>query len=126
MKLGFLRIQSFIPDNKKQFLIINDKELELNDKNLPIFSKVAKLLRTITEKKNGFKVSDDYLKSEDSSFNLFGVIENIRSNSIQKTINDAHEPEVSRYVAYKVNEDLQRTMAKYFGCNYDEVCLGKF
>lgn len=78
---------------------VNDKEFRVNDKNLELFGKIARLLKKIvnTDEKD-FKVNKDYLESEDMAKNFVSVDEAEDSELIESM----HEPEKVKVIA----EDL--------------------
>ena len=70
--LNFFISREFYKENGRQFkdteFLVNNRQLNLEDKNLSFFSYIAKLVREIAQKHSDtFVVNRDYLDSEDLS-----------------------------------------------------------
>lgn len=125
-KKGYLRLESEINQEGIQSFRINDEKVPIKEGNLRLFTKVATLLRRITQNEQGFEISPGYKTSNDCSLNLFDKDFYKLDFSEQDSIDKAHEVNETRESAYYLNKILQMRMADYFNIDYLKVKLNDF
>lgn len=123
---GYLRLESEINQEGIQSFRVNDEKVHIKDGNLRLFTKVATLLRRITQNENGFAISPGYKTSNDCSLNLFDKDFYKLDFSEQDSIDKAHEIKETREFAFYMNKILQIRMAEYFDIDYAKVKLKDF
>lgn len=102
---------------KDNVLYVNDLEVELKDKTLPIFSYIAKLVSEIARKpKEEFVVNKDYFDSDDAKEGIvFGDnMEDIYKEDYLEVMEDIHDPQNVKNGAKKMNNVIMEFMSKYF------------
>ena len=102
---------------KDNVLYINDLEVELKDKTLPIFSYIAKLISEIAHKpKQEFVVNKDYFDSDDAKEGIvFGDnMEDIYKEDYLEVMEDINDPQNVKNGAKKMNNVIMEFMNKYF------------
>ncbi len=102
---------------KDNVLYVNNLEVELKDKTLPIFSYIAKLISEIAHKpKEEFVVNKDYFASDDAKEGiLFGDnMEDIYKEDYLEVMEDIHDPQNVKNGAKKMNNVIMEFMSKYF------------
>lgn len=102
-----LNLNTFSNSNE-DFIILNYNMLEVNDKNLPMFTELARITRKIKNKKDSnFLIERKFLKK--TTFVkplLIGKHDNLPSRM--------YEPFLIKNGADKINKVIQRIMEKYF------------
>jgi len=102
---------------KDNVLYVNDLEVELKDKTLPIFSYIAKLVSEIARKpKEEFVVNKDYF---DSDYAKEGIVfgdnmEDIYKEDYLEVMEDIHDPQHVKNGANKMKNVIMEFMSKYF------------
>lgn len=101
---------------------INEKEVQLNDKTLPIFSYIAKLIREVSKKPDeNFIVNKNYLESKDSDNAI------VIGNDLSKYYEDKYTQEKFRIYnppnikdgAEEMDKIIMDNMSAYFNVNID-------
>lgn len=111
---GFLDLEIKTTPNRRYSgssftdVYVNSKKLEMNDENLPVFSKINNLLKRLAKGEEKTPVSEEYLKSEDC-FDKFSSIAPNASHAEEKMLIEyLHKP---RSVRTAANDD-QKILVK--------------
>ena len=105
-------------DGVENFMLLNQREVEVCDKNLPIFSFLAKLTRNLAKKPlNEFVVNKDYLESDDCRYGVMAgadMVDLVGEESYLPVVEMLHEPERVVSGVKGQNEFIQSIMVDYF------------
>lgn len=97
---------------------LNDNELKLKDKSLPIFDYIAKLTRRIAAMNdNKFVVNNDYLESDDAATGIElgeDLRETVKTSQYGDAIEFIHSPQNVKTGSKIINDNIQKMMTKYF------------
>ena len=119
-----VNVSTSIPDNEyeqpKHSFYLNGSPLEVNDRNLPIFSYLARTTTKLSEKsERDFGVTEEYLESKDfingSSVGFF-VKQAFLANpnvKLAPLLNSIYAPPVAKNGAKVVNMAINNTMSDY-------------
>ena len=98
-------------------ILINNKEVALNDKTLPFFSYLAQLIREIAQKpEKDFIVNKDYIDSDDAKLGITigNNMEEIFKEDYQEVLKDTLDPENVKEGAKMMDNVIMKFMQKYF------------
>lgn len=105
-------------DWNDNFVLLNQQEVEVCDKNLPIFSFIAKLTRNIAKKPlNEFVINKDYLESDDCRYGVMAgadMVDLVGEESYLPVVEMLHEPERVVNGVKAQNAFIQSLMMDYF------------
>lgn len=105
-------------DGVENFVLLNQREVEVCDKNLPIFSFLAKLTRNMAKKPlNEFVVNKDYLESNDCRYGVMAgadMVDLVGEESYLPVVKMLHEPERVVSGVKGQNAFIQSIMVDYF------------
>lgn len=108
-------------ENNRQYVddefLINNKNLELNDKTLPIFSFLAKIINEVAQKPiKNFKTNKDYFESDDArnGFALGDDVSKLWGEDYYQEMETHHTPERVKQGANDMKNFLNDVMMKYF------------
>ncbi len=101
----------------ENIVYVNDKEIPLEDKTLPVFSYIAKLLTEITQKpEKDFIVNRDYMKSEElrQGFLIGEDLSDTEDEYYTPYLEDAHKPSAVKHGANVMKDIVMKFMTEYF------------
>lgn len=103
--------------SKESSFFINDEPLELDDKNLPLFTYIGKLIRDIAHKPlEKFVVTPDYLESDELNKGMCigDDLKAIFGKDFQDEVKKMHKPSDVRNCASEMDDFLTSEMMDYF------------
>lgn len=119
--LNFFISREFYKENGRQFkdteFLVNNRQLNLEDKNLSFFSYIAKLVREIAQKHSDtFVVNRDYLDSEDLSKGicLGNDLYSIFGKDYYDEVRSIHNPQNVKEGAKEIDNVINSEMMEYF------------
>ena len=104
-------------DGFKNAVYLNNNELEVCDKNLPIFSNIAKITRKVASTPfDKFILNQDHLSSDDLRYGMLldMDLKEQCGNSYDSLMAHAHAPETAAAGAMAVNYFIHSVMLDYF------------
>ena len=107
-----------VPGRKRDFkYFLNGRILEINDENLPIFSKLSKLMEKV-QNPLSFHQESSYLEGENCSKALYSIMlafsKYVNQINIGSMIDYAFDPSRIANTASKMREQIQNDMMDYF------------
>lgn len=107
-----------MPGRKRDFkYFLNGRILEINDENLPIFSKLSKLMEKV-QNPLSFHQESSYLEGENCSKALYSIMlafsKYVNQINIGSMIDYAFDPSRIANTASKMREQIQNDMMDYF------------
>ena len=105
-------------DGVENFIFLNQREVEVCDKNLPIFSFLAKLTRNIAKKPlNDFVVNKNYLGSDNCRYGVMAgtdIVDIVGKENYLPVVEMMHKPEIVVDGVKRQNAFIQSIMMDYF------------
>lgn len=105
-------------NNQLENIFVNGKNLQVNDKNLPMFSFIAKLTKRIGQMSDkNIVVNNDYVENVAERALVYGedLSQYMPFNDKQKSFGVFIEKNWVRQSAQKTNEFIQKMMESYLG-----------
>jgi len=111
--------------NGETDIYLNDKKIEVNEKTIPVFSKLAQLMAKMSKTKEDIPFPKDYLGSESldkisSGFLQRGQLEDISTMSGEEKENRGIEIDIvksnsdAKYIAKNIFETIDKKMDTYY------------
>lgn len=99
-------------------VLINGKDLEQNDENLPLFQYLADVTKKLSEMdEKDFVVDEEFLNSPEMKTTYLGGLTMVlpkKYGSYEQLIKDAHDVRGVKIGAGDVNQKIEDVMRKYF------------